>query len=565
MATNEGFGFAGMSGAQRGAAATGAACEAHDLKRILHHIADQIADADRRHSDALGAMQDRLMQLGSEASGMRARVPLELTPTLDRIEDSMAELADKITAEAEQRRAGTIDVRAAPANVADDLPPLHLPNPAVFADHTRAEPVAAKAPIDPFEMVGLDEPAHDGNPWDARSAEALTRLYETGEAAAEAAATAPAAHVQPAQVAAAPAPQATLPATAAIMAFASSQMAAQPAQPTTLKLDPDEVAREHRWLDDRFADIAARLEHSLGTLRPDGSVVELGDRFTRLEETIGAMRLDGSVIELGDRFTRFEQRVGDALADTVRRADLGGLGSIESKVGDLAGRLDAVQQHFDRLSVIEAELKTLGERVSTENLAKLVALGASAVPSADLMASAVATGMKNELPRIERALEQIAARMSDERLAKLVGGPAAGAPDADAIARVVTEHLAARMPHGDATDSRERLEELRNLVHSLLTEQRHGDEQTTTMLDTMQQAMIRMLDRMETLETAAVAQYEHSTADATDTFGPSHVADKFDPGIAPAMARATTRRAAACRADGLCAAAAAPASRAAAA
>ena len=100
MATTDKANF----GLQLEAQTFGRACEAHDLKRILTDIADQIADADQRHSEALVVMQQRLAALGSEAKTIRQNAPEAMAPAIARIEDRMAVLSDRLADSDDSRR-----------------------------------------------------------------------------------------------------------------------------------------------------------------------------------------------------------------------------------------------------------------------------------------------------------------------------------------------------------------------------------------------------------------------------------------------------------------------------
>ena len=72
------------------------ACKAGDLKGLLHAIVEQISDADRRHSETLNQMQDRLSAMGQDARALRTRVPENFQPAFERIEAGMSELASRI-------------------------------------------------------------------------------------------------------------------------------------------------------------------------------------------------------------------------------------------------------------------------------------------------------------------------------------------------------------------------------------------------------------------------------------------------------------------------------------
>lgn len=457
-------------------------CGASDLKVILGAIADHIADADRRHSEALGAMQQRLAELGSQAKGMRAELPAEMQPALDRIEAGMAELSDKL---------------ASPDHSAGDHVDPHAPSPYALAAH--AEPPAAlrsvaageqlasftrrdevaraavKPAVDTFDVVSFDENGGEEEPWDAASAEALTKLYEShalemlgqgadgkdarSEDAGDVAPAAPAASARAA--AAADAPPAVDTAVAALSAAHEPGAHREPSS-----------SGDHLWLEQRFAEIALKLDSSLSAFNPDAGFGDLSSKFTRLEEQLTSV-----------------------LADTPSRADLNSLKAIETQVEDLTHQLDTVHAHFSRLDSIEAELRTLSDRISEESLERMFE---RAAPRSD----------EEQLPRLETALQQISERLSEERLAKLAVRQAPAAVDTDTIARqvaaVLAPQLSSRFTSANSGDA-ERIDELHHLLTGFINERRHGDEQTTTMLDTMQQAMIRLLDRMDALETGGAS------------------------------------------------------------
>lgn len=493
MSTIDVMDVAGMSGSGAPHRAPAFSCEASDLKQIMQHIADQIADADKRHSTTLAAMQDRLSALGAAANGLRDHVPGDMAPVISRIEGSMAELAQRI-GEADQQRRLSAD--AAPAELAPAALRSALVTDAVNSLTQRAETARAggKPPVDHFDVVDSDGTATDDEPWDKASAEALARLYETGEARLAAMG------------------DGSVPATSMPVAMAQSTVTVQspPAGPTAGNAMAIEIERS--WLEQRFSDVAAKLEVSLANLRPDGSVAELNTRFARLEDSIAK-----------------------TMSDAVTRADLAGLKTIETQVEDLTAQLDTVQTHFSRLDTIELELRALAERITEEKLAKLFEQNAPKAADNEALAGMVGNKLNEQMPRIEQALRTIAERVSAEKLVSVLGKSVAVQPDAGSIAKLVadqvaqhvTEHVGQHFNQQQGASSTtpdasiERLDDLRDMIERFVSEQRHGDEQTNTMLDTMQQAMIRLLDRMDAMEAGQVVEpeyadsYEHAT-------GPEH-------------------------------------------
>lgn len=450
-------------------------CGAGDLKVILGAIADHIADADKRHSEALGAMQQRLAELGSQAKGMRAELPAEMQPALDRIEAGMAELSDKL-ADPEAPSHEHADHHAAAPYTPPSLsePPAALRSVAAgdhLASFTRRDEsarAAVKPAVDTFDVVSFDESAAEEEPWDAASAEALTKLYEShalemlGQGSEMSPEEAPVSHTVSHEQMTAP------PALHIEPAVHIDLVQPHVATHAAFNVEPAKTD-EHVWLEQRFAEIALKLDSSLSAFNPDAGFGDLSSKFTRLEEQLVSV-----------------------LAETPSKADLTSLKAIETQVEDLTLQLDTVQSHFARLDSIEAELRTLSDRISEENLGRM-------------LERATPRGDEDQIPRLETALKQIADRLSEDRLAKLAAAPAPAALDTDAMARqvaaVLAPQLSSRVSSSAPPADDERIDELHHLLTGFINERRHGEEQTTTMLDTMQQAMIRLLDRMDALET----------------------------------------------------------------
>ncbi len=521
-------------------------CEASNLRNMIGQIGDQIADADHRHSQALDDLQNRLATLGQVAQDMRSMLPDALMPSLDRIEHSMTALSATI---ADEDRTASIlaplsfwdSVEQPQADFAgsDQTGPLPLKsateggcNPSQSGTDGLARTTVMPV-IDKFDVVDSTQGSLGDEPWDSKTAEALTSLYEQDEARLAALAAAetsgdggdeerwqqPPAIASATQVATQSDPQLDTEDEPGAMTREGVDDTGMPTPAMTDSMDDKDLQDhrlalaatavdenvpavmeapastastieigaigqvERRWLEERFGDIASKLEQSLAGLKPDSSVNVLDQRFAKLEESLG-----------------------HALSDTATRADLAGLRTIETQVEELTGRLDTVQSHFGRLDTIELELKSLADRVSEENFEKLLERsGAPFIPEQDQHVAAVAQQVSERLPLIEAALQTLTERVSDDRLAAVVGQMQPGQPDPDAMAKRVAEHISEQLQHAarpgaDLTSAH--IDGLREMVQGLANEQRHGEEQTTTMLDTMQQAMIRLLDRMDAMETA---------------------------------------------------------------
>ena len=195
------------------------------------------------------------------------------------------------------------------------------------------------------------------------------------------------------------------------------------------------------WLDERFAAIAARIEQSLEAARPESALLALDGRLEQLE-----------------------RRFGDALQDLATRADVEGLRIVEAHLSELFAQFERTQGQLGRLDGIEQQLGDLMHQFSDERLGSLLALHAPA------------------------------------------GRHTPSEEEIEAVAMAVADRVAGRLPHPEfapAGIDHDAVAELQSVVDSFVAGQRENEEHTSTMLDTMQQAMIRMLDRMDALENAA--------------------------------------------------------------
>lgn len=177
----------------------------------------------------------------------------------------------------------------------------------------------------------------------------------------------------------------------------------------------------------------------------------LSDIALRLEQSLADFRGDFSADHLGHRFDAFEQRMGSVLGDVATRTDVDGLRVLEGQIQDLAAHLEQTEQQLGRLDGIEQQLQAVIDHLSSDF------------------------------------------------------GPQAGAaesmlPDLKSLAHSTAEEVAQRFTAGMNAAGDPRIDELGSLLRSMIHDRRHSDEQTFTMLDTVQQAMIRMLDRMDALE-----------------------------------------------------------------
>lgn len=367
-----------------------------DVKRLLDQLAGQISDADQRHTDSLQDMQSRLAVMSDRAAAAKPEVPSESAEALGRVEAAMAALATRL-ADAEPK--------AAPAKAAEA--------PTVLPEEVRADLRRAIA-------EGHRETPKAAPAWSPAASAALAHHRE--RAASDAA----------------PSPR---------YPYVGTQPAA-PAPPAAASAPTIERA----WLEERFAEIADRVETSMARLDRHNTVEVISARFDQLEK-----RFAGAL---------------DA-APTRGGPDASALQGIEKQITGLFAELDRTRTQLGRLDTIESRLTELRRDPSDEQMTRLIR---AAVPS-DAQLSAVAMA----------AAERVAERLSGVAMAS------AATPGT-------------MSPHVPITD--QRLGELITLMQEFIGEHRSGDAQTAEALDTMQQAMQHLIDRVEAIEAAQTAGHD---------------------------------------------------------
>ncbi len=292
-------------------------------------------------------------------------------------------------------------------------------------------------------------PAMADDTWDMASAEALTRMYEAESPAVEN--EVPAFFLQDPLPAAplAQAPQVQAPQAQALKAHAPVEVAApevvQSAKPVLSLVEtpaaPEAepvaaLALDRTWLDQRIEDIAARVEETLARNNPAARIADLDRRF-------GA----------------FEDSFSKAMSGVATRADLDGLRVIETQIGDLTKRLEDTRGALRRIDGIETELRKLTELAEQAQSMDIPADGATSHAMPDVAAL------------VDTAADRVA-----ERFAKLAPQSAAAAIDTS------------------------RLDQMQTMLATIAEERRREEHQTSSMLDTMQEALVRLIDRVDQLD-----------------------------------------------------------------
>ncbi len=396
------------------------------LDQMTLEMQARLADVESRHAHALRDMHTKLERMSGDATRARPAVPAELTTAFTRIEQGMAQLADRIADAAPERRRGAdAFVFAAPKPEATHF---------VFS----AKPHQPVAPVSVEPVGGRD-------PWDDEQAEELARLYERGEAGYG--------QYQPQHL-----PDAAL--------FAHAR-ASGPVTATAPLAPPTVVAGlgdDRSWLDARLSGLTDHVAKSIEAARPAAALSTLMDRVDQLEERFGSAL--GNLATKSDLDTMRTSMEPDLLPEAL-------LG-LEAQIKDLAGHIETTHQQLGRLDVIEQHLSDLQAFAHASMDAEPAAGEAahSAVPNAPTS--------EDFAMLADLAVERAMARMPAPAVQSVVD-PSAGAARAETQARIDAVH---------------------GLLNEFAAERRRGDQYTTGMLETVQEALIRLIDRVDSIETA---------------------------------------------------------------
>ena len=417
----------------------------------------------------LHQMQERLAELGAEARSIRAQFPHECEPDVENVQQQMEVLGDRLA---------DLNVGTAHFEAEDERPETGWAEYCAMLDEKAGEVAGKQNKVSPVETkfeqceaTASSELVEPADPWDEASVVALVGLYESGEARFGRDALAN---------------DAKEPHRAAV-AEASATSWPEPIEPENFaSIEP--VRLEHQ-----FAEIAQRIQRSLSEIRPDSSLLKLGHRFDQLEE-----------------------RMSSALGAVATRADIEELRHAEAQVDEISEQLGRFRGQLSRLDTIDAHLETLSQQLSDEKLAEL--LNNSSSPANDT----------TRFDAVEAQLASIAEQLSDERVGELMVRPATPARDLEELAASVADLTVERVAKHDLWETQSRnLGEVRGLVENLINERRINDENNVSMLETMQQAIIRVLDRIDALESAqqseSLALRSSDSVQAEAEAEPAHV------------------------------------------
>lgn len=384
-------------------------CAAAGLQDALQRLASQIGDADRRHGDALKDMQERLGQFGRQVDQVRSGLPEQYAGGLSRIEQEIAALAERIAAFGRERQSHKGLSGGTSRGLSGGTSP------------------GMGGPAQPESAAAADEP------WDARSAEALTRVYEMAEAEL-----------------ASDRRQKRTPKSGKQESGkqeAGKQESGKPARPVpAAAARPQPPAYDQAWLEAGFAGIAALLQQSLAHSNPAKSLAALDRRLDQLEERLDTL------------LSNISARLGGEL-----------LAPIEEHIKELVKHFEATSRQLSRLDAIDEQLRQLSRALEEQR----------------------------ERPQMQPA------GLRDTDVEALI----------DTAAERAASRLAAATT-APAAEEAKRIDALEGLMQDYIAERRRGEESTSSMLHTIEDALIRIIDRVEAMEAAGPAAHPRPDDDA---------------------------------------------------
>jgi len=176
---------------------------------------------------------------------------------------------------------------------------------------------------------------------------------------------------------------------------------------------------------------------------------------TKIEQSLAEIRPDHGFFALGQRFDQLETNLGRFIDDVSRGGDSESLSEIRGHIGDVARYLEQAHQQLMRLDAIEEQLGSISTRLDDVHRVAIQSSEGADESHAPLDVSEVA-----------RAAAQEAAK----------------------------SFAALNLP----SDS----ESVRPMLERMMAESHKSGENTAALLDTIQHAMIRLLDRVDALEMA---------------------------------------------------------------
>lgn len=189
----------------------------------------------------------------------------------------------------------------------------------------------------------------------------------------------------------------------------------------------------------------------------------LSDIATRVEQSLAASRSDKAIASMEHRLTDFEQRMVATLGGVATKGDVEALASMEAQIRDLRAQFEITHTELMRIDDLERQLAHIAQQTSHDELGAV---------------------MSRFVP--ESKTDSTAARSDVEF---------------HSIAIAAAEAAAARVANANRdVKANGRVEDVHALLADFIQERRQGEEQTANTLDTLQQAMLRILDRVDAID-----------------------------------------------------------------
>ncbi len=192
----------------------------------------------------------------------------------------------------------------------------------------------------------------------------------------------------------------------------------------------------------------------------EGLEQRLSEIAERIEASLLEIRPDRALSELRQRLDSVEKNIVSVADSVATHAEVEGIKLIEAHICELVGHLESASKQLARLDGIEARVNDISNRFNDARKAAL----------------ALETANPKVLRLDEDGVRGIARAAAHE-----------------AAQTFAAQSTASQSPVGD---------DVRDLLRRLMAERRAGEENTVALLDTMQQAMIRLLDRVDAMQMA---------------------------------------------------------------
>lgn len=217
------------------------------------------------------------------------------------------------------------------------------------------------------------------------------------------------------------------------------------------------VAPAHAGVHGAPAPHAAAIDqasHSSDKVWLEARFAEIAERIERGQpnDTSGA-----KLQHLSERIELLETRFTQAIEDVANRSDNEGLQVIEQQIDVINQNLKDAELKYSKLDTIQDQLASLVDQTASMNV----------------------NGLLEAQPQITpEVIESVASAVAQKTAMEVASAAASQAPALD----------------------NDRVGDMQNALMSFMEERRHGEAQSQSVLNTMEEAMIQVLDRVDAIE-----------------------------------------------------------------